>query len=260
MTAAALPCSAGRARSPSSASRRRSSSRRSSSRPSRRCTGTSAASSGSTTSRRSCSSSRSSRASGSARRRSRARAPSCSRFFAAFALVYLAGFWDITTKQGLTQFWKGMTKFAIHWSFMVAAIALSRAARRGVLLARARVVHARLRRELRLRDPPARRGARRGHNLDNLVLSPLTGGASSIDIFGHIAGSSIYRVNALTVDPNHLGVMLDRAAARADARLPADGARAIASSGGSRGRSRSCSSSRSRRSRGAAGSGSASAR
>src|SRR5262249_19684487 len=43
-------------------------------------------------------------------------------FFALFALVYLAGFWDLTTKQGLTQFWKGMTKFAIHWSFMVAAI------------------------------------------------------------------------------------------------------------------------------------------
>src|SRR4029077_6967286 len=38
-------------------------------------------------------------------------------FFAAFALVYLAGYWNIETKQGLTQFAKGMTKFVIHWAF-----------------------------------------------------------------------------------------------------------------------------------------------
>src|SRR5205085_6981224 len=43
-------------------------------------------------------------------------------FFAAFALVYLAGFWNIETKQGLTQFTKGMVKFAIHWAFVLAAI------------------------------------------------------------------------------------------------------------------------------------------
>ena len=43
-------------------------------------------------------------------------------FFAAFALVYLAGYWDIDTQQGLTQFVKGMTKFVIHFAFIVAAI------------------------------------------------------------------------------------------------------------------------------------------
>ncbi|HEU5404471.1 MAG TPA: hypothetical protein VFU52_00190, partial [Gaiellaceae bacterium] len=32
-------------------------------------------------------------------------------FFAVFALVYLAGFWNIDTQQGLTQFTKGMVKF-----------------------------------------------------------------------------------------------------------------------------------------------------
>jgi hypothetical protein len=129
-------------------------------------------------------------------------------FFAAFALVYLAGYWDVQTKQGLTQFWKGMAKFAIHWSFMVAAIAYL--VRRGkafywralawfTLGFVANSVYGIL-------QLGAAVGA--GKNLDNLVLSPLTGGASSIDIFGHIQGSSIYRVNALTVDPNHLGVML----------------------------------------------------
>ena len=43
-------------------------------------------------------------------------------FFAVFALVYLAGFWNIDTQQGLTQFTKGMVKFVIHWAFVVAAI------------------------------------------------------------------------------------------------------------------------------------------
>jgi len=128
-------------------------------------------------------------------------------FFAVFALVYLAGFWDVTTQQGLTQFWKGMVKFVIHWTFMVAAIAYL--VRRGeayywralawfTLGFVANSVYG----ILQLGAAVA------GHNLDSLVLSPLTGGASNIDIFGHIAGSSIFRVNALTVDPNHLGVML----------------------------------------------------
>jgi len=51
--------------------------------------------------------------------------------------------------------------------------------------------------------------ARAGHNLDHTVLAPLTGGASSINIYGSINGTSVYRPNALTGDPNHLGIMLD---------------------------------------------------
>jgi O-antigen ligase len=50
--------------------------------------------------------------------------------------------------------------------------------------------------------------AKAGHNLDSTVLSPLTGGASSINIYGQVAGSSVYRPNALTGDPNHLAIML----------------------------------------------------
>src|SRR5436853_1360790 len=51
--------------------------------------------------------------------------------------------------------------------------------------------------------------ARAGHNLDRTLLSPLTGGASSINIYGSVNGASVYRPNALTGDPNHLGIMLD---------------------------------------------------
>jgi O-antigen ligase len=50
--------------------------------------------------------------------------------------------------------------------------------------------------------------AKAGHNLDHTVLSPLTGGASSINVYGSVGGTSVYRPNALTGDPNHLGVML----------------------------------------------------
>jgi O-antigen ligase len=112
-------------------------------------------------------------------------------FFAAFALVYLSGYWNIETKQGLDQFVKGMVKFVIHWAFMVAAI--------GYLVQRGERFFWRA---LELGSALA------GHNLDSLVLVPLTGGASKINIFGAIGGQNIYRVNALTGDPNHFGVML----------------------------------------------------
>jgi O-antigen ligase len=47
-----------------------------------------------------------------------------------------------------------------------------------------------------------------GVNLDQSVLSPLTGGASQINVYGAIGGASVYRPNALTGDPNHLGIEL----------------------------------------------------
>jgi O-antigen ligase len=128
-------------------------------------------------------------------------------FFAAFALVYLAGFWNIETKQGLTQFAKGMTKFVIHYAFLVAAVGyLAQRGERffwrafGWFTAGfvANAVYGIL--ELG--------AALAGRNLDNFLLVPLTGGASKINIFGIIGGHNIYRVNALTGDPNHFGVML----------------------------------------------------
>jgi O-antigen ligase len=128
-------------------------------------------------------------------------------FFAAFALVYLAGFWNIDTKQGLTQFTKGMVKFVIHWAFVVAAVGyLTQRGERFFWRALgwftigfvANAVYGIL--ELM--------AALAGRNLDNLILVPLTGGASRISVFGIIGGQNIYRVNALTGDPNHFGVML----------------------------------------------------
>ncbi len=129
-------------------------------------------------------------------------------FVVAFELVYLLGFFNIETKQAYDQWVKGMVKYAIHWVFLVCAVTYL--VRRGQgfywralgwftagLLANAVYGALQL------------LAARAGHNLDHAVLSPITGGASSINIYGAVNGASVYRPNALTGDPNHLGIMLD---------------------------------------------------
>ena len=129
-------------------------------------------------------------------------------FFIAFELCYLLGFFNLETKQALDQWVKGMVKFALHFVFL--ACAVTYLARRGQALywrtvgwftagLAANAAYG----VLQLLS------ARAGHNLDHVVLSPLTGGASSINIYGSVNGASVYRPNALTGDPNHLGIMLD---------------------------------------------------
>jgi O-Antigen ligase len=128
-------------------------------------------------------------------------------FFLAFELVYLLGFFNLETRQALDQYVKGMVKYAIHWVFL--ACAVTYLVRRGQpfywralgwftvgMLANAVYGVLQL------------LAARAGHNLDHIVLSPLTGGASSINVYGAVNGASVYRPNALTGDPNHLAIML----------------------------------------------------
>src|SRR5205823_203040 len=128
-------------------------------------------------------------------------------FFAAFLLVYLLGFFNLESKQALDQFTKGMVKFVLHFLFLAAAVSY--------LVQRGRPFYWRalgwfsagllancVYGVLQLLS------AKAGHNLDQTVLSPLTGGASSINVYGSVGGTSVYRPNALTGDPNHLGIML----------------------------------------------------
>lgn len=128
-------------------------------------------------------------------------------FLVAFLLVYLGGYFNLETAQAVTQFTKGMTKFGIHFVFLVLGVAyLARATRPlywqtlGVFTAGmvANALYALLQLQL----------ARVGVNLDQAVLSPITGGASAINIYGAVQGANVYRPNAITGDPNHLGVML----------------------------------------------------
>jgi hypothetical protein len=128
-------------------------------------------------------------------------------FGAAFLAVYLVGFWDLDTGQALAQFFKGTVKWALHFGFLVVGLAYLvrrppdyywRAFAAFTLGFAANAAYG----VLQLLY------AETGGDLDSKVLSPLTGGASSINIYGAVEGQSVYRTNALTGDPNHLGVML----------------------------------------------------
>ena len=127
--------------------------------------------------------------------------------FAALLVIYLVGFFNIQTKDSLDQWLKGMVKFVLHFLFLAAGVAYLVRRSRGfywqavgapALGLGANGVYG----VLQLL------AARAGVNLDHLVLSPLTGGASSINVYGYVNGATIFRPNALTGDPNHLAVML----------------------------------------------------
>jgi hypothetical protein len=128
-------------------------------------------------------------------------------FGALFVVVYLCGFYNLSTAAGLDQFVKGFAKFLIHFTFL--ALAVAWLARRdiayywrslgwffGGMAANAAYGVAQL------------VVAQAGANLDSITVSPITGGASQINIYGAVNGSSVFRPNALTGDPNHLGIML----------------------------------------------------
>jgi O-antigen ligase len=128
-------------------------------------------------------------------------------FFAALLVIYLIGFFNIDTRQSLDQWGKGMVKFVLHFLFLGAGVAyLARRSLafywRAVAAITLGLVVNSVYGVLQLL------AARAGVNLDHQVLAPLTGGASSINIYGAIGGSTVYRPNALTGDPNHLAVML----------------------------------------------------
>jgi O-Antigen ligase len=128
-------------------------------------------------------------------------------FGAAFLLVYLIGFFNLETGQALDQFGKGIVKWLLHFAFLVVGVIyLARKPRAfywrtlawflgGIAVNGAYGVLQLL-------------AAQAGHNLDSLLLEPLTRGASQINVYGAVNGSSVYRPNALTGDPNHLGIEL----------------------------------------------------
>jgi O-antigen ligase len=127
--------------------------------------------------------------------------------FAALLVIYLVGFFNITTRDSLDQWLKGMVKFGVHFLFLAAGVAyLARRSRAFYWQAVGAL-------SLGLAANSAYGvlqllAARAGVNLDNRVLAPLTGGASSINVYGKVNGATIFRPNALTGDPNHLAVML----------------------------------------------------
>ena len=128
-------------------------------------------------------------------------------FALVFLAVYLAGFFNIETEQAAGQFAKGLARFAITFSFAAAGIAyLSRKPLRfywvalGVLCAG--IAFNGLYGIVQLAF------AETGRNLDQTALDPLLGEARPINFYGAVEGADVYRPNALTNDPNHLGIVL----------------------------------------------------
>ena len=128
-------------------------------------------------------------------------------FLGVFLLIYLAGFFNLDTSDQLGQWTKGLIKWGIHFTFLAAATMFL--ARRGPAYYwrtlgwfTAGMTFNALYGVLQLLD------ARRGGNLDAVLISPLTGGSSQINTYGSVNGASVYRPNALTGDPNHLAIML----------------------------------------------------
>jgi hypothetical protein len=130
-------------------------------------------------------------------------------FFGAFLLVYLIGYFNLDTEQALTQFGKGMVKFLLHLGFLVAGVTLlARRSQRfywytlaafcgGIALNAAYGVV-----QLGVSELI-------GANLDAVLIEPITGRETAINIFGIVGGTqAVYRPNGLTGDPNHLGIEL----------------------------------------------------
>lgn len=128
-------------------------------------------------------------------------------FFLVLLVVYLLGWFDITEAKSNAQFWKGFVIWAIHFLFLIAGVALI--AQRGkrffwrclAWFCAGLVVNC-------VYGVFQLAVAQTGGNLDSLFLNPITGGASAINLYGAVNGTSVYRPNAVTGDPNHLGIML----------------------------------------------------
>jgi O-antigen ligase/polysaccharide polymerase Wzy-like membrane protein len=131
-------------------------------------------------------------------------------FFAAFALVYLIGFFNLSTADARDLFAEGFAKFGVHFAFLVAAVAY--VARRSerfywwtlacfVAGIAANAVYGLV--QLVVAETTTT-------SLDEVVLGSIGSFDESdrINVFGTVAGSDVYRTNALTMTPNHLGVML----------------------------------------------------
>jgi hypothetical protein len=133
--------------------------------------------------------------------------------------VYLGGYFALENQQQLSQYAKGMVKFALHFGFLVCGT--QHVIDRGERLLRraigAFVLGLGVNCAYGVAELLAQVGA--GVNLDKAVVGPLTFGQGSlggINVYGQTTaveqGSyitlGVYRVNALALDPNHLGIML----------------------------------------------------
>ena len=134
-------------------------------------------------------------------------------------VVFLLGFFNIETRDALSQYGKGMVKYFVHFAFLIGGVAhiIRRGKRFHLITIGALCGGIVLNGVYGVFQLLAKVGA--GVNLDKVVVGPLTqgqGGVGGINVFGQATGVQggsfvslgVFRVNALALDPNHLGIML----------------------------------------------------
>jgi O-antigen ligase len=129
-------------------------------------------------------------------------------FFAGFTLVYLTGFFNLDTSAERELFTEGVAEFAIHFAFLATAVAyLAGRPERSFWRALAWFVGGIAVNALYGLVQLA--AAESGTYLDKLVLAPIGSyHGFAIDVFGQTGGEVVYRTNALTWTPNHLGIII----------------------------------------------------
>jgi O-antigen ligase len=128
-------------------------------------------------------------------------------FGLAFLLVYLAGFFNIETEQAAGLFAKGLARFVITFAFAAAGVAYLGRRPLGFYWLAVAVLCAGIAFNA-VYGIAQLAFAEAGRNLDQTVLGPLLGDARPINFYGAVEGADVYRPNALTNDPNHLGIVL----------------------------------------------------
>ena len=133
-------------------------------------------------------------------------------FMLTFLAVYLAGYFDLDSNAALTFWIKGIVSWAVHFLLLIMAVAYVIERGAAVYLRAIRWFVAGITLNAVYGVVQLALVVAAGVNLDKLVVGPLTAGqgkVGGINVFGQVARTeNIYRINALTGDPNHLGVML----------------------------------------------------
>jgi O-antigen ligase/polysaccharide polymerase Wzy-like membrane protein len=133
-------------------------------------------------------------------------------FMLVFLAVYLAGYANLSTSAALVYWVKGIVTWTIHFLFLIAAVThvVARGAGAYVRAVRWFVAGIAVNAAYGLLQLVLVIAA--GVNLDRLVIQPLTAGQGKfggINVYGQVnGGSNIYRINALSGDANHVGVIL----------------------------------------------------
>ncbi len=133
-------------------------------------------------------------------------------FMLVFLAVYLCGYFDLQTKQALAFWIKGIGAWLAHALFLVCGVALLARRGRPLYLRTVRWFTAGIAISAAYGVVQLAVKIAAGINLDKYVVGALTfghGHTTGINVYGQVGGSSnIYRINALSGDPNHLGVIL----------------------------------------------------